>query len=33
MSAPDAATAALGWLLGPESSEVGCEECFEQLDR
>jgi hypothetical protein len=33
MSAPDAAAAALGRLLGPESPEVGCEECFEQLDR
>jgi anti-sigma factor RsiW len=23
----------LGRLLGPESSEIGCDECFEQLDR
>ena len=24
---------ALGRLLGPEGPEVGCDECFEQLDR
>jgi hypothetical protein len=24
---------ALGRLLGPASPEVGCDECFEQLDR
>lgn len=23
----------LGRLLGPASTEVGCDECFEQLDR
>jgi hypothetical protein len=23
----------LGRLLGPEGPEVGCEECFEELDR
>lgn len=23
----------LGRLLGPASSEIGCDECFEQLDR
>ena len=24
---------ALGWLLGPAGPEVGCDECFEHLDR
>jgi len=24
---------AVGRLLGPEGPEVGCDECFEQLDR
>jgi hypothetical protein len=24
---------ALGRLLGPEEPEIGCNECFEQLDR
>ena len=24
---------ALGRLLGPKSREVGCDECFDQLDR
>ena len=24
---------ALGRLLGPEQPEIGCDECFEQLDR
>jgi hypothetical protein len=24
---------ALGRLLGPEGPEIGCDECFEQLDR
>jgi hypothetical protein len=24
---------ALGRLLGPSSPEIGCDECFEQLDR
>lgn len=23
----------LGWLLGPAKAEIGCDECFEQLDR
>lgn len=25
--------AALGRLLGPQGPELGCDECFEQLDR
>jgi hypothetical protein len=24
---------ALGRLLGPSSTEIGCDECFEELDR
>ena len=24
---------ALGWLLGPAEPEVGCDVCFEELDR
>ena len=24
---------ALGRLLGPDGPEIGCDECFEQLDR
>jgi hypothetical protein len=32
MEAPDLKQA-LGRLLGPGEREVGCDECFEQLDR
>lgn len=32
MDRPDL-TAALGRLLGPSEPEVGCDECFEELDR
>jgi hypothetical protein len=33
MTAPDSRDSLLGRLTGPRGPEVGCDECFEQLDR